>query len=128
MQSMDKHESIAILTQLADGIDPYTGEILPEHSPYNHPQTIRVLYHAIIAIEKVKDDASAIHPSLVNAGKPWQQAEDERLKEAFDQGISIKELAYRHQRTVEAIAARLVKLGKVPSREYARTMFSSKSR
>jgi len=127
MQSMDKQESIAILKQLADGTDPYTGETLPEQSPYNHPQTVRALYHAIIAIEKMKDDASAIHPRLVKAGKPWGQAEDEQLKEAFDQGVSIKELAYRHQRTVGAIEARLVKLGRVPSRDYARAMFSSKS-
>ena len=43
MQSMDKQESIAILKQLADGTDPYTGETLPEQSPYNHPQTVRAL-------------------------------------------------------------------------------------
>jgi hypothetical protein len=127
MQSMNKQERIAILKQLADGIDPYTGERLPEQSPYNHPQTVRALYQAIIAIEKMKDDASAIQPRLVNAGKPWEQAEDEQLKEAFDQGMSIKELASKHQRTVGAIEARLVKLGKVPSREYARAMSSSKS-
>jgi hypothetical protein len=124
---MDKSESLKILKQLADGIDPYMGERLPEQSPYNHPQTVRAQYHAIIAIEKMKDDASAIHPHLVNAGKPWEQAEDEQLKETFDQGMSIKELAHKHQRTVGAIEARLVKLGKVPSRDYARAMFSSKS-
>ncbi len=124
---MDKSEGLKILQQLADGIDPYTGERLPEQSPYNHPQTVRALYHAIIAIKKMKVDAAAIHPHLVNAGTPWEQAEDEQLKEAFDQGMSIKELANKHLRTVGAIEARLVKLGKVPSRDYARAMFSSKS-
>jgi hypothetical protein len=30
---MDKSEGIKILKQLADGIDPYTGEVFPEDSP-----------------------------------------------------------------------------------------------
>lgn len=37
---MDKWESLKILRQLADGIDPYTEETLPEHSPYQQPQTV----------------------------------------------------------------------------------------
>ena len=124
---MDRSEGLKILKQLADGIDPYLGEQLPEQSPYNHPQTVRALYHAIMAIEKMKDSASSIHPRLVNAGKPWEQAEDDQLKEESVQGLSIKELAHKHQRTAGAIEARLVKLGKVPSRDYARIIISSES-
>ena len=52
---MDKWESLKILRQLADGIDPYTGETLPEHSPYQQTQTVRALFHAIMALEGTKE-------------------------------------------------------------------------
>ncbi len=124
---MDRLESLGILKQLAEGINPYTGEILPDRSPYQQPQTVRALFQVIIALEGMKETTQKAAPNPANAGKSWEQAEDEQLKKAFDQGMSIKELAYRHQRTVGAIEARLVRLGKVPSREYARAMFSGKS-
>ena len=36
-----------ILHALANGVDPVTGEVLPESSPYNNPAVIRALYHAL---------------------------------------------------------------------------------
>ncbi len=40
-----------ILRLLADGTDPFTGEIYPEGSPYHNPETIRALYKALLLIE-----------------------------------------------------------------------------
>lgn len=110
---MDKLESIHILKQLANGVDPYTGAILPDQSPYQHPQTVRALFHAVMAIEKIKESASGRTPArFANAGQAWTQEEDEQLSEEFDSGIPIKELAQMHQRTGGAIEARLARLGK----------------
>ncbi len=53
---MDKLESLKILKQLAEGIDPYTGEILPDRSPYQQPQTVRALFQAIIALEGMRSN------------------------------------------------------------------------
>ena len=57
---MDKSEGIKILKQLADGIDPYTGEVFPEDSPYQHPRTARALFYAVMTLEGIKDN----HPDV----------------------------------------------------------------
>jgi len=110
---MDNQENITILRRLADGIDPYTGEKLLDQSPFQYPQTIRALFHAIKALETMKDSAPTVNPQLENAGTHWEKAEVEQLNDEFDSGISIKELARRHQRTTGAIESRLIRLGKL---------------
>jgi len=91
---------------------------LPEHSPYQQTQTVRALFHAIMALEGTKEHTQRAAPELTNAGKSWEATEDDQLKVEFDSGMSIDEIAHRHQRTTIAILARLVRLGKVPNRQY----------
>ena len=110
---MDKLESLKILRGLANGIDPYTGEVLPEQSPYQHPQTVRALFYAVVALERMKEGEPGANAGPVNAGKPWERTEDDQLGVEFDNGMSIKELAHKHQRTVGAIQSRLIRLGKL---------------
>lgn len=124
---MNKRESLSILRQLADGIDPSTGERLSAQSPFNHPQTVRALFHAIMALEQAKEAAPHGKDHLINAGKSWERTEDEQLKEEFDSSMPIKDMAHKHQRTIEAIEARLVRLGIVPSRDDARALASSQN-
>ncbi len=50
---MEKFEASQILQGLADGIDPDTGEVFPDDSPYQRPKTIRALFVAIRAIESL---------------------------------------------------------------------------
>ncbi len=47
-----------------------------------------------------------------SAGKPWDRVEDDQLIASFESGMSIKELALKHQRTAGAIQSRLIRLGK----------------
>ena len=109
---MDKSEGIKILKQLADGIDPYSGEVFPEDSPYQHPQTVRALYLAIMALEKLIDSHADMKNGPTNAGKSWDCMEDDQLIASFESGMSIKELAQKHQRTTGAFQSRLIRLGK----------------
>ena len=51
-----------------------------------------------------------------NSGKPWTQDDDRMLLEGFDRGINVEALAERHSRTQGAIAARLVRLGRISER------------
>jgi len=44
---MDTDRAKEILELLSDGIDPFTGEIFPKDSPYQHPDTVRALFKAI---------------------------------------------------------------------------------
>jgi hypothetical protein len=44
-------------------------------------------------------------------GLPWDEAEDQRLVAAFEQGASVEALCAEHERNANAIRARLVKHG-----------------
>jgi hypothetical protein len=110
---MDASKSLEIIQTLADGIDPHTGEEFGPESPYQHPQTVRALFVAIQALERVKktDDRQRKLPD--NAGKSWADDEDQRLVSGFDSGKTTKQLAEEHQRTEGSIRSRLVKHGKI---------------
>ena len=84
-------------------------------SPYQHPDTVRALYHAIRALEVVTSRSKRPARNLPgNSGKPWSAGEDTQLVSAFDAGQPMEALAATHGRTRFAIEARLAKLGKVP--------------
>jgi hypothetical protein len=110
---MDAAEAIRIIRALADGVDPFTGELFPPESPYQQADTVRALYLALEALDQLDKTISKENRLPDNAGKPWLSQEDEDLIIAFDDGVSIQELAHRHQRTVGSIKSRLVKLGKL---------------
>jgi hypothetical protein len=74
----------------------------------------------------MKDSAQKVAPGFVNAGKSWEAAEDEQLTVEFDSGMSIRELSRKHQRTVGAIQARLIRLGKLPKTPYSYSALSDK--
>ncbi len=106
---MDKQQALVILRALAEGVDPHTGEIFDSDSPYQHPQTIRALFFAISTLEKQKTRNELPQ----SAGKAWTEKEDKDLCASFDQGMAVKQLAQKHQRTLAAIKTRLIRLGKL---------------
>ena len=57
---MDKILAVKVLTTLAQGIDPATGELFPEDSPYNRMETVRSLFFAAdcLRAEKQPPDSS----------------------------------------------------------------------
>lgn len=123
---MEKATALKILQQLADGIDPHTGESFGADSPYQHPDTVRALFlalrelggsnegaHAAPVQLPAKSRASANPNAPSNAGKPWSDEEDQALAAGFDAGKKILELATEHRRSRFAIEARLAKLGKI---------------
>ena len=114
---MEKEAALKIIQQLANGVDPHTGEVFRADSPYQHPDTIRALFVALRALEAQpaapKQRAAANENAPQNAGKPWSADEDKALASAFDAGKQIPELAVQHQRSRFAIETRLAKLGKI---------------
>jgi hypothetical protein len=50
---METDRATEILRLLGEGIDPFTGEIFPQNSPYQHPDTVRALFKAIDALRKI---------------------------------------------------------------------------
>jgi len=106
---MELATALNILEQLADGVDPHTGEVFAPDSPYQHPATVRALHAALRELGK-QAPAAAAPPK---AGKPWSDEEDQALASAFDAGKPVPELAEAHQRSRFAIEARLAKLGRI---------------
>ena len=46
--TMNDELALATLQALANGADPVTGTSSPAGSPYQHPDTVRALYHAMM--------------------------------------------------------------------------------
>ena len=66
------------------------------------------------------DDAGALRKGPSRAGEGWTLREDEEVTGAFTQGQPLSAVARTQQRTRGAIAACLVRLGLVSSRQEAR--------
>jgi hypothetical protein len=92
---MTPQEAIPLVEALANGIDPATGVALPAGTPLDDPQVIRALFLAV----------KALHEAIA-----WSSNEDERLIFAVDLRIPFPEIAEAHQRSVDAISARLIHL------------------
>jgi hypothetical protein len=112
---MDITKALEIIESLNQGIDPHTGEIYPPDSPYQDPDTIRALFEATHALEKILGRSKRQESLPENAGKAWSTEEDNLLIEQFDKGASVKELSRDQKRTEGAIKSRLLKLGKISS-------------
>ena len=108
-------EAKQIIEVLAGGIDPATGEVLPDDSPLSSPHVIHALFIAAKALELM----AAAKPARLaatapgNAGKAWTEDEDQRLLAAFDSGAPVAELARTHERTTGSINSRLIRLGRL---------------
>ena len=108
---MDIMKAREIIRTFANGIDPTTGEVLPQDSIYNDPEVIRALYTVLEATSTIPN----LSP-LRNAGKPWTDIEDEKLRNEFASHMKIADIAKEHGRTYGAIESRLgfLKLKKKP--------------
>ena len=60
-----------ILSILADGIDPGTGELLPEDSVCNEPEVIRAFYCILQKLE-CTSKTKQVNACPQNSGKPWR--------------------------------------------------------
>ena len=103
---MDIIRAKEIVRSLADGVDPTTGEVLPAENVYNSPEIIRALF---TLLEQTEND---IHKNpLRNAGKPWSDIEDDKLRDEFLTKLKIADIAKEHGRSYGAIESRLEYLG-----------------
>jgi len=117
---METRDALLVIQSLADGVNPHTGELFSEDSPYQHPQVVRALFIAVGALQRFEDRQRREQHLPEHAGKPWDDAEDKQLSGSFDAGVTVTQLAQQHKRTEGAIQLRLEKLGKVPPSRPAR--------
>ena len=131
---VDETRTVAILSALANGVNPLTGEIFGTDSPYQQTEVVRALFAALERFklvepaqpkpgpnpnsnpdQKPKQKVRADAPS--NVGKPWSEEEDRRLLAGFDRGRKPAELAREFGRTLAGIEARLERHGKLSPQE-----------
>ena len=105
---MDIVRARELLSVLADGVDPFTGEILPQNHVCNQPEMIRAFHEILRTVppQRKKD-------SPCNAGKPWTAEEEEKLLDEFEAGEAVSAMAREHGRSKGAIETRLADLGKI---------------
>lgn len=108
---MDIKRAKELLSALADGVDPLTGEVLEKDHVCNQPDIIRAINVALRELEKQPKKKPSNLPE--NAGKPWTKDDDEKLCQMFDNGADIRDLSEYFKRTAGSIMSRLVKLGKI---------------
>lgn len=114
---METKQAKEIVTLLANGTDPNTGEVYPIDSPYNDPLVIRALFTLLnnvriprkltqISIEEKRTrNIAAGKPR--NAGLPWSDDLRKELASKFKAGKSAGDLAGYFERTEGAILSEL---------------------
>ena len=125
---MDHAKALNIVSTLANGVNPISGEVFASDSPYQSPEIVRALFVAARALEKgsiqapsAPRETRARTQGLPNVGKPWSSEEDERLVTEFAKGRSPRELAAAHGRTLAGVEARLEKLGRITAQQRVTT-------
>jgi hypothetical protein len=113
---MELSNALPILRALADGVNPITGDVFPETSPYAaEPWTLRALYSAVDLIQREVEREKRREKLPANFGKPWTESEDATLRDHFQKGIAMPEIARMHARmharTQSSCRLRLEKLG-----------------
>ena len=102
---MDIVRAREIIRSLAEGIDPFTGEVLSKVSVYNKPDVIRALYTIL------EESAPKPLDPYRNAGKPWTETEEDMLVKEYHAKMKVSDIAKEHGRTYGAIESRLEHLG-----------------
>ena len=105
---MEIQRAKELLEILADGIDPLTGEVLPDDHVCNKGEIVRALHCAVEEMSRRRK-----RPLPENNGKPWTEERDSELCRLFDEGMKKKELCAHFKRSPGSIESRLEKLGRL---------------
>ena len=103
---MDVIRAKEILSALADGVNPLTGEILPPEDSCNQAEVVRARHAALANLNVPKQKKVP-----ENAGKPWTAEEDAQLRGEMQSGDSERKIATSHGRSRGAVRSRIVLLG-----------------
>ncbi len=102
---MDIIRAKEIISALAQGVDPITGEVLPDDCVCNKADVVRAFYTIL------NEKSVTSKPKSENAGKPWNAVDDALLAEMYERGVTKSELQDYFKRSPGSIQSRLVKLG-----------------
>ena len=108
---MKEQRARQILQALVQGVDPFSGDELPEGTILQQADVLRALLAGVVALEQTAVRAQRRAQLPDNVGRPWSEDEEKELIKAFKGGDPIADIATRHGRTLRAIEARLERVG-----------------
>ena len=120
---MKQAEAIEILELLMEGIHPATGEILSDEDVLSEPDVILAMRAAVRALrfsaaeekrgiqEKSVSNQYLTKRNRLNAGRPWTPEDDKKLKELYQNNMSLEEICSVLQRRIRGVNNRLAFLG-----------------
>lgn len=103
---MDINRAKEIIEALAEGIDPTTGEVLPEDHVCNKGEVVRAFYSVLETLDKKQKKSMP-----ENAGKPWTKEDEELLLCFYREGLAVRNIANKLGRSVGSIRSKLDKMG-----------------
>ena len=104
---MDINKAKEILSTLAEGVDPTTGEVLSDDSVCNKGEVVRAFYTVLNCLDTTKPKRELPR----NAGKPWSAEDDAELRVCVEAGMAKKELCAKFERSSGSITSRMARLG-----------------
>jgi hypothetical protein len=107
---MEIEQAIKIIRALANGVHPESGAALEESSVCRTPDAVKALNRALQTLV-AQEEREKQRPK--NAGRTWSHEEDAQVCEELRQGVDFNQIAKTHNRSLAAILARLVRLGKI---------------
>lgn len=105
---MDIQRAKEPLATPADGIDPFTGEILPDGHVRDKGELVRALNRTVEELSRRQK-----RPLPENNGTPWTEEPDQELCRLFDGGMRKSDLSAHFGCASGAIEARLERLGRL---------------
>lgn len=109
---MTNDEAREILQALLDGVNPETGEILPEDHCCNAPAVLRALHKAVMAL--TPEEPYVNKSGRLNAGRPWTEADMAALSALYRSGTPMEDICSQLHRRTRGVVKQLVYLGLVP--------------